>query len=365
MPDEIYHSIASDAKGIERRQVVNLAKHSTIFNDEGELRTYNDFKQDWVYEKSVFGHAMGTCTLCGKYPIREQCILLDSARAKTGLPSTIIVGNTCVHRYIEITVDGKILNDDEKTIFLRGNMKKAKHLFNKEKFATEHPDAMSRLGKYSDMANEKSFYAGRLRPRDPALRKLQRAMVKRLTSHGYPGPKLWKQWNEFLLTADERWEEWHEKQKQKEISRNEMIAKNRVRSAKFAEQLAKQRSQFAVDADEFREVIELVNKHLDDWERSAASRAERQIRVKGRHNLTKGMTRLVQSLERRASWENGDLVIHNPLFDNISEWVDHPSFLNGWEANFCKSIRNRLIEGTTLTTKQTEVISRLSSRWVA
>jgi hypothetical protein len=364
MPEEVYETMASGATGIEKRQVANLAKASNIFDKTGEIRIYNDFKQDWHYEKSIFAHGMATCQLCGKYPIREQCVLKDEHRPD----KTIIVGNTCVERYIEISVDGNTLDGEEKAAYLRGNMKEAKHTFQQEKFAIEHPDAMSRLKKYEEWMNESAVIGGRWKPIEPKHKKMQRAMVKRLVSHGYPGPKLWKQWNEFLLTADEGYSAYEKRMEEKELRRQEAKAKQRERAAKFAEELNKRRNGYSAEADAFRSTVEFVNMNLDDWERTAAGRAENTIRTRGKVGLSQGMTRLVKAIEARASWQRGDGTVmdrlhSDPVFSNVSDWLKDLNFLNGWERKFCTSIRNQIIEGKDLSEKQDAILRRLVERW--
>ena len=359
MPEELYETMAEGAKGIEKRQVVNLAKASNLFDDSGTIRTYNEFKRDWTYEKSIFAHGMATCGLCGKYPIREQCILVDSTRAGENL----VVGNTCVERYIEITVDGVALEGEEKAAYLRGNMKEAKHKFQQEKFSMEHPDAMMKLKQYEDWMTSKKFIRGRMRPANPDYAKLHRNMVKRLVSHGYPGPKFWKQWNQFRDTSDAEFQIFQEAEAEKERLRKEALQKQRARAAKLANELAKRRSQYALDAEAFREVVESINNELDDWERSASARAIQTIRTRGRSGLSQGMTRLVKAIEARDAHKRGELVIQDPMLNSLSDWLSKPKFLNAWESKFCKSIRNQIIEGKDLSEKQRAIVDKLTLRW--
>lgn len=360
MPEELYQTLTEGAKGIEKRQVVNLAKASNIFDDTtGTIRTYDEFKRDWTYQHSVFAHGLATCGLCGKYPIREQCILVDSTRTD----ESIVVGNTCVERYIEITVDGVALEGEEKAAYLRGNMKTAKHQFQQEKFSMEHPDAMLKLKQYEEWMNDRKFSRGRMRPTNPDYMKLHRNIVKRLVSHGYPGPKFWKQWNQFRETSDAEFKIFQEAQAEKERLRKEALQKQRERAAKLANELAKRRSQYSMDADAFRGVVESINKDLDDWERSASARAIQTIRTRGRSGLSQGMTRLVKAIEARAAHEKGDLVIQDPTLNSLSDWLSKEDFLNAWEAKFCKSVRNQIIEGRDLSEKQTAILNKLAQRW--
>ena len=359
MPDELYTTLASGADGLEKRQVANLAKASNIIDESGKLRLYNDFKQDWKYDRSVFSHGMGTCGLCGKYPIREQCVLTDTTRPDT----TLIVGNTCVERYVEINVDGVVLEGDDKSQYLRDNMKSAKQIFNKEKFATQYPDAMSKLKKYEDWMNSQKVINGRMRPVNPALKKMQRAMVKRLVTHGFPGPKLWKQWDQFMLDAESGFAEYQKEQENKERLRQEALAEHRERASKLAQELAKRRAQYSLDADAFLSNVEKVNKQLDDWERSTAGKVVNRIRTSGISGLSQGQTRFLKAIESRAAYERGELVISDPTFTSLHLYISEPDFLNSWESNFCKSIRNQIIEGRDLSEKQNRVLDKLHSRW--
>ena len=109
-----------------------------------------------------------------------------------------------------------------------------------------------------------------------------------------------------------------------------------------------------------------MNKDLQDWERSAAARAERTIRNGGLARLTEGMTRLVHSIQSRADFQTGDLVIDDTgLIEIIDDWLAEPDFLSQWETTFCNSIRNRRISGVELTDKQEAVCARISARWGA
>lgn len=350
MPDEIYDAIASDTKGIERRQVINLAKESAILDSAGNLRTYGDFKQDWAFDKSIYEHGMGTCALCGKTNIREQCVLRDEKRNKR-----IIVGNSCVERYIDIDIDGDVLDADAKTAFLRGKMKDAKHRFKQDKFTAEHPDALTKLRRYLDWGE-----------RDSEVKKLIRAVTKRLMSHGYPGPKVWRQWNKFTETSEARFAEFQEDERVREQKRRDAIRRHEENASRLANKLAERRKQFSDEADHFRSAVEEVNKDLQDWERSAAARAERTIRNGGLARLTEGMTRLVHSIQSRADFQTGDLVIDDTgLIEIIDDWLAEPDFLSQWETTFCNSIRNRRISGVELTDKQEAVCARISARWGA
>ena len=150
MPDEVYEFIAEGATGIEKRQIINLSKVSRIISDEGDLRKYNDFKHDWSFHRSVYDKTKtNTCGLCGKHPIMERCIIVDEEADKE-----FILGNSCVLRYLEINIDGKLLEGDEKEEFIKENTKKAKKEFKKSDFSQRYPTAMSDLKKYEPWMKE-------------------------------------------------------------------------------------------------------------------------------------------------------------------------------------------------------------------
>ena len=96
VPEAVLEEVAKDAPSYEKRVVRALTNHSRIVNLDFTIREFDDFKSDWRYDHSVYGHH-DTCGVCGKHPIVENCVLIDD---HTG--EELIVGNVCVHRYIEI-----------------------------------------------------------------------------------------------------------------------------------------------------------------------------------------------------------------------------------------------------------------------
>lgn len=351
LPDEVYEIIAEGAEGLERRQVENLAKESRILTKNG-LRKYDDFKLDWRYKTSRFSHGYSTCALCGKYPIREQCILLDEKAEKE-----ITVGNTCVHRYIEIEVDGQTLEGDEKTEFLKTNMKEAKVQFNKAKFASEYPSALSDLKTWEPWMTEKQGWGRRGTPLRKELNSIHRRMVKCLMTKGFPTPKLWREWREFSATAHTQFQEWSDIREQKRIEAERRNREMRERHLRFQEELARKRAARADEADQWREFVK-GNNCLSEREMSLCRTIENKLR---QGVMTDGLERAKNEFTVKIQIERDEIEISNPVAIEMSRWLE-TSKLNSWETQFCQSIVVQLTAGKTMSEKQTAAIEKIRKK---
>ena len=233
LPNEFYQMLAEGTSGMKKRQILKLAKVSRVLNDEGFMRTYDEFKSDWKYKSSEFKNELATCFLCGKFPIIEQCIIEDVDANRT-----IVVGNTCAHRYIEIELDGKILNSEKKKEFLNINMKEARDNFEREKFAKEFPSAILDLKRYEEMMTQKRYINQKKVPVNSQWNLLHRAMIRRLLRVGYPHPRLYKEWKDFTMIVDDEFNKWISK-KDKQIKKVKKLQnQSSIDRRKFLQQMS-------------------------------------------------------------------------------------------------------------------------------
>tara|TARA_R110000744_G_scaffold1725_3_gene6218 strand:+ start:21248 stop:22024 length:777 start_codon:yes stop_codon:yes gene_type:complete len=203
LPTEFYEMLSEGTRGMQKRQILKLAKVSRVLDEDGFMRTYDQFKLDWKYKSSVFGNKLATCFLCGKFPIMEQCIIEDVEANRT-----IIVGNTCAHRYVEIKLNGELLDSENKKEFLTVNMKKARDDFQREKFAKEFPSALLDLRRYQEMMTQKKYVNRKKVPMNIEWNLLHRAMLRRLLRVGYPHVNLYKQWKDFMTIGEDEFMKW-------------------------------------------------------------------------------------------------------------------------------------------------------------
>lgn len=213
LPSEFYEIISEGTTGMRKRQIINLAKVSRVLDEDGYMRNYDEFKKDWTYKKSHFAHDVATCYLCGKFPILEQCIIEDVDANKS-----IVVGNNCAHSFIEIEVDGELLDSEQTKNFLTENMKGARDDFQREKFAREFPSALLDLKKYQEMMTQKKYVNRKKVPVNNEWNSLHRGMIRRLLTVGFPHPKLYQRWKEFNLICEEEFNKWNDK-KNKQIKK--------------------------------------------------------------------------------------------------------------------------------------------------
>lgn len=135
LPDHVVENLQRGVAPHEKRVVANLASVSRIVNTENmTIRTYDDFKHDWRYTKSIYGTiGKHSCFLCGNDRIRELCHVEDPEQGKT-----IIVGNECVWKHTDIITEAaEGLTGDAKRDFLKAAMAEAKAKFFRAKFARE------------------------------------------------------------------------------------------------------------------------------------------------------------------------------------------------------------------------------------
>jgi len=346
LPEELYDALASGrAKAYERRVIRNLAKVSNIISPEGGIRPYEEFSKDWTYEKSIFGHTK-KCQLCGHAPIVENCVLVD------GDGQQLLIGNTCVHRYIEIRdpTTGRVLSDEEKREFLKENMTEAKMLYNRQEFAITYPTALQDLKKYEAMMHSRK-----------PLKRLHKTVMNRLVKYGYLGPKTRRQYDEFMMDAEKEFKAYTTYKEQRAIEARARAEQNHERAAKFAQQIANNRNQWASEAEEFLEIGTDLTDELNAWEKEMVGRVQSKIRQSGVAALRGGYLRFREELIARHMIANGVDIPLPPVATELRKAMATGS-LNDWESEFVKSVMGRLANGRSLSSGQQTVVDKIMKK---
>ena len=348
LPDELYEALASGrGKAYERRVIRNLAKHSRIVDVESaSIRPYEEFSKDWKYTKSVFGRTM-KCGLCGHAPLKENCILINEESGEE-----LLVGNTCVHRYIEIRnpETGELLSDDEKLALLKGNMTEAKKEYAKQEFAQSYPDAMNLLKKYERMMHSRK-----------PLKRLHKTVMNRMVKYGYLGGKTRQQWDSFMETAEAEFEAYEEYKKQQALEARARAERNAEAKAKFAQQIAQNRNTWAKEADEFIRIGTDLEEQLNSWEMEMVGRVQTKIRQTGVKSLRGGYLRFHEELIARHMIENGVEIPLPPIAQELKDFQTSGK-LNEWESEFVQSVMGRLAVGRSLSDGQMNVINKIRKK---
>ena len=348
LPDELYEALASGrGKAYERRVIRNLAKHSRIVDVESaSIRPYEEFSKDWKYTKSVFGRTM-KCGLCGHAPLKENCILINEESGEE-----LLVGNTCVHRYIEIRnpETGELLSDDEKLALLKGNMTEAKKEYAKQEFAQSYPDAMNLLKKYERMMHSRK-----------PLKRLHKTVMNRMVKYGYLGGKTRQQWDSFMETAEAEFEAYEEYKKQQALEARARAERNAEAKAKFAQQIAQHRNTWAKEADEFIRIGTDLEEQLNSWEMEMVGRVQTKIRQTGVKSLRGGYLRFHEELIARHMIENGVEIPLPPIAQELKDFQTSGK-LNEWESEFVQSVMGRLAVGRSLSDGQMNVINKIRKK---
>ncbi len=343
LPDELYEALASGRpKAYERRVIRNLAKKSIIISDIGEIRPYEEFSKDWNYDRSVFGHT-DKCELCGHAPIVENCVLTDEKGQE------ILIGNTCVHRYIEIRhpETGEVLTDDAKAKFLKENMTEAKAEYGRQEFAQAYPTALQDLKRFERMMHSRK-----------PLKRLHKTVVNRLVKYGYLGPKTRRQWDEFMLDSDKEYKAYNAYKNQQAVEARARAERNHERASNFAQQIAKNRNTWATEADEFIQIGTDMEDDLNDWERAMVGRVQAKIRTNGVDALRGGFLRFREELIARHMMKNGLDIPLPPVAQKLRTALQ-AGVLNEWEQEFVKSIMGRLANGRSLSAGQQTVVDKI------
>lgn len=346
LPDELYEALASGhAKAYERRVIRNLAKKSNIISEMGTIRPYAEFSKDWVYDRSVFGHT-DKCELCGHAPIKENCVLKDENGQE------ILIGNTCVHRYIEIRdpKTGQVLDDEAKAEFLKENMTEAKAEYSRQEFAQSYPTALQDLKRFERMMHSRK-----------PLKRLHKTVMGRLVKYGYLGPKTRRQWDEFMADAEKELKAYNAYKEQQAIEARARAERNHERAANFAQQIAKNRNQWADEADEFINLGNDLEDELNSWEKEMVGRVQAKIRSNGVASLRGGFLRFREELVARHLIANGLDIPLPPIASKLRD-ANKSGLLNEWESEFVKSIMGRLANGRSLSTGQQAVVDKIMKK---
>jgi len=350
MPHELYEALASGrAKAYERRVIRNLAKVSNIISDDGGIRSYDDFSTDWNYSRSVFGHT-NKCELCGHAPIVENCVLVDEVNG-----TEIMIGNTCVHRYIEIRdpATGRVLNDKEKSAFLKENMTKAKAEFKKQEFAASYPNVMNDLKRYESMMNSRKV-----------SKSLARTVLNRIVKYGFLGPKQRRQWDDFMFDAEKELSAYNVRITQRKAEARMRAERNHEASANFAQQIAKNRNLWAAEAETFIELSIDIEDELNAWEKEMVGRVQSKIRDEGGiAALRGGYLRFREELVARHMIANGLDIPLPPVAERLMA-LKNTGKLNKWETDFIQSLMGRFAQGRSISTGQQTVVDKLLSKEV-
>jgi hypothetical protein len=343
LPEHIVENLQRGVAPHEKRVVLNLAKASRIVNTEsGTIRTYDDFKHDWRYTKSVYGRiGAHTCYLCGNDRIRELCHVEDAEQGRT-----IIVGNECVWKHTDIITEAaEHLTGDAKKDFLKAAMAEAKANFFRAKFAREVD--LTHWDEYRD-------YATGAREGWPVFGKENRSYAKRadrmIRERGYLTGKTeeWFMAKRRDFRADVfRWKEDAKKAHAERLHLNAEAAR-----------LRKERD---TDAKNFRLNAELG---VDDGRvpptlATRIGRVEVGIRRYGLHGL-KWFTKDAYDAIMAA-------LLGKPSVDEpIEVFHAHYDDLTPWEHEFLHSLsENRTSLGLPLTPKQQKVFDKIKKKVAA
>ena len=353
MPEALYEALAEGAASkFEKRIIINLAKISTIVSKDPShitgIRPYDEFSRDWEYSHSVYGHT-DNCELCNAR-IKENCVLENK---ETG--GSILIGNVCVNRYIEIRdSSGRVLSGEEKKEYLKTQMTEAKKEFLRQDFAQRYPTALR------DLKRWEQFMAGKKWSR---YRSLHSTVVKRLATHGYLGPKTMKEWEKFHETAEEEYEAWLHREEQRKLTQRARIEQAQGQRIDFAMKLRERRNQFNKEADEFVGLVARAKemKTFSEWEESMNSRIETKIRGVGVAGLTKGYRAYYDGLLYTTGDRKPNEEDYPPNAKKLIALRDAGK-LNTWEQNFVRSVIPLLVRKQSPSAKQASIITRLVKR---
>ena len=294
-----------------------------------------------------------------------------------------VVGSSCVNRYIEITVNGRILEGDEKEKWVRDNMTEAKKQFRKQKFAQDWPSAMQDLKRFEPMMKEDrgraySKWGSKIRWVRPELARLHRTVSKRIVSHGYLGAKTNKQWGDFMEVAESQFQIWEQEQARLAKIAEQRRIEAEERRRKAAQEIAKKRSEWEKQGNDFEDLTKEWIKDQDGWSQQMRLRVIQRIKNQGDHRLTGGFKAFydkarheIKSIEDTSDLfpipisEGRDQPIPTKREFALPEAIhrrhhvvkyqilwNHKEKLNSWELGFCESIEKWLFGMRNLTPAQ-------------
>ena len=207
----------------------------------------------------------------------------------------------------------------------------------------------------------------RFLPRNDGRKKLwksiHRNMVKRLISHGYPSPKLSRQWDEFIECAAEEYQKYSEYEEEHQNKMRILADEQQRRRVEMAQEMARKRDEWAEQNRMFMNCISSLNSELSHWEKNMALKVSQRIKNYGHDRLPieSGYRRFYEEIiVRYALITDDNKIPSTPLSEEIKNW--DKTKLNGWENDFCKSIIIRAILDRELTPKQTAIIEKIRNR---
>ena len=210
-----------------------------------------------------------------------------------------------------------------------------------------------------------NLFLGRNDPKKKLWRTIHRNMVKRLISHGYPSPKLSRQWDEFMLTADEEYENYSKDISEYREKRRKAAEAHKKRMNDMAQKAAEMRNAWSKEADSFIRICNELEKEMNTWEKEMAVKTENRIRHYGFKRLSGGYKRFHSEVQAKHQIKYNPESIQMPdLASEINKWLDHePSILNTWEKNFCESVRIKIIAGRDMSPKQIAIIDKIRKKF--
>ena len=343
MPNALYDAIAEGTeKVIDKKIIRNLARVSRIVNDNGEIRQFADFKKDWRYSHSTYGKT-DTCCICGQSPIVENCVLVDDSRK-----IEIVIGNNCVKRYLQI-VDpktGQTLSDNDRDEFLKNETKDAKDEYTRQQWMFEHPFIMRHLSEYEGLMQSTA-----------ELKRIHSAVSKRMVSHGFPGPKLRRQWSMFIATAEASKAKWETNKAEQRHQMRVRAEQAQSKKEAFIAKLKHNRLAWHNKSEEWLRNTSDVR--VNAWEKKA--RLKVASRLKNGQSLSESLERFVKEMLIRTRLDDGDVICDNDDFMLLRRMMD-ANKLNGWEEAAARSMMGRIAAGSKITPSQQEIIDRLRTR---
>jgi len=355
LPEALYDALVGENNtAYERRVIKALSRATRIVNNDGSIRDFSELVKDWEYSHSVYGHT-SVCQACGKKDIVQNCYLKNKEDGVTEL----IVGSTCVFRYMEIVIDGILLEGEEKEEWLRVEMNAAKREFRRQMFLARYPTVMGDLERYEPLTHHYSNFGVKrtYRYRYNPIGKLFKAMGKRMVKFGYPGPQLEDDWARFMNSAEDRLTEHNDFMEQANKERLIREENSRLlqteREDRWTLELERQTAERDEKASDFLTHTAPLEATMNQWEQNARLQIADRLR-KG--TPLRGYTNTVKEWQNRISVMDGAEVEH-PVFKQLEELDE--STLNDWEKNFRQSIMARLAGGRELTKKQASAIARM------
>mgnify|MGYP003633247542 CR=1 FL=1 len=342
LPIHIQQNLIAGVRPHEKRVVLNLAEVSRIKNDNGTYRTYEDFVGDWKYMHSTFVKKE-VCTLCNKKDIREACHVKD---AVSGV--SIIVGNECVYKHIEITTDGlEGLTGDAKRDFLKAKMAEAKARFFAADFSTKYN--LKEWDRITDVIDAEPRW--RIDSIEEIDRRYYNSAKRMIATKGYiPATTNTHHW------FDTTWHKWHgittsitARKERRAVEQIEAKAKSLViTNRRIADATA-----FRVIAEQMAEDGEIGIGTLNEY----LSQTVQHIRTHGISNW---------------GWRKAHEQLYNQVMAGASTGgstkgsdIDRAiasDKTNDWEKGFLRSIEQWIIDGKSMSGKQQAIHDRIMAK---